>query len=322
VDSVALSAWLIESFPHWDDQKLGDVTELDGGWESDIFRFSLTHVSGSEDLVLRRYSGDNGAAKARHEFRGMAKLHALGYPVPRVLAAEPDDTILGRPFMVMDWVPGHADRSWPDVVEGPDLPAFVKLQADLHRLPWQPFTAEPAPAADQTIDMWLRLSELFSDLEFGPAMGWLAGRVGDLSPLEPAVIHWDFHVGNVLVDEVGTTHVLDWTQIAVTDRRFDVAWTELLIAMAVSPTAAAGFRAEYQRQTQPLADMAFFETAAAIKRLFSVAVSLHASPESLGMRPEAADRMRRDAHTLALPYATVQHHTGLTLPHVEALIAP
>lgn len=317
----ALAAWLTESFPHWEDQKLGDVTELDGGWESDIFRFSLIHSGRSEDLVLRRYSGDNGGAKARHEFRGMAKLHALGYPVPRVLAAEPNETVLGRPFMVMDWVPGHADRPWPDVVEGPDLPAFVKLQADLHRLPWQPFADHPDPSAAQTIAMWRRLSELFADLEFGAGMGWLASHVGDIAQLEPVVIHWDFHVGNVLVDEVGTTHVLDWTQIAVTDRRFDVAWTELLIAMAVSPSAATGFRAEYERQTQPLADMAFFETAVALKRLFSVAVSLHASPESLGMRPEAAERMRRDAHTLALPYATVRHHTGMTIPLVEALIS-
>ena len=151
-------------------------------------------------------------------------------------------------------------------------------------------------------------------------MDWLADNVVSVTPLAPAVIHWDFHVGNVLVADDGTTHVVDWTQNSVTDPRFDVAWTELLIAMAVSCDAAAGFRAEYEHQMEPLADMDFFETAAAIKRLFSVAVSLSASPEVLGMRPEAAERMRRDAHTLEIPYATVKTNTGLTIPGVERLL--
>lgn len=321
MDSARLAAWLVESFPHWQGQELGEVTELAGGWESDIFRFSLTHSGGPEDLVLRRYSGDNGAAKAGHEFRGMAKLHALGYPVPRVLAAEPDASVVGQPFMVMDWIPGTADRSWRQVVDGPDLTDFVRLQTDLHHLPWRPFTDDDAPGADHTIAMWRQLFELFSDLEFGEALDWLSDRVGGVAPLEPAVIHWDFHVGNVLVDEGGTTHVVDWTQIAVTDRRFDVAWSELLIEMAVDSAAASRFRAEYERQSAPLPDMPFFETAAALKRLFSIAVSLHLGPESLGMRAEAAERMRHDIDTLAVPYATVQQHTGLSIPEVEALLS-
>ena len=125
----------------------------------------------------------------------------------------------------------------------------------------------------------------------------------------------------MLVADDGATHVVDWTQIAVTDPRFDVAWTELLLSMAIDPAAASTFRAEYERQTNQLTDMTFFETAAAIKRLFSISVSLQAGPEALGMRPEAADAMRRDLQTLAIPYETLRTNAELTIPEIERLIS-
>ncbi len=320
MDPTALAAWLDDAIPYFADQHVSGVTELDGGWESDVYGFELNHSHGIERLVVRLYAGDNGSAKARHEFTGMAKLHAHGYPVPLVLAAEQDSGPLGRPFMVMEWVDGVADRSWPDVVEGPDFPAFVALLTRLHGLSWRQFTLDPDPSARQTIAMWETLFGFFPGLGFEESIDWLRDHVAQIEPLGPTVIHWDFHVGNVLVTPDGATHVVDWTQIAVTDPRFDVAWTELLLTMAIDTSAAQAFRTEYERQTRPLADMEFFETAAAIKRLFSVAVSLREGPESLGMRPEAADRMRRDLQTLAIPNETFRSNTGLTIDEIDQLI--
>lgn len=324
MDREALAAWF-ESHLDWDRQRITSIVELDGGWESDIYRIGLSHDDGVEDLVIRRYVGADGPIKARREHDGMLHLHRAGYPVPLVHAVEVDPTLLGRPFLVMEWVPGRVDRGWPEVLQPDQLGGFVQLLVDLHGLDWRPF-AEPADrddlaagrATERQIDEARTLEGMPSG--FRAVLDWLADHV-PASKVEAAVVHWDFHVGNILVADDGRTTVVDWTQITATDPRFDVAWTRLLIAMAVGRSAADVFLAEYERRAAALPDLSFYDVAAAFKRLYSVAASLVSGPETLGMRPEAAERMRAGLPTLAVPYRTVREHTGLRIAEVEALLA-
>ena len=118
-----LGAWLARRFSG---AALARVTELEGGWESNIYRLAVTHDSGVEDLVLRAYPGSSGGTTAAREFAGLRHLHAEGYPVPRVIAAETDAAVVGHPFLVMDWVPG-ADRTWAEALRGTSLAAFLLL---------------------------------------------------------------------------------------------------------------------------------------------------------------------------------------------------
>ncbi len=43
-------------------------------------------------------------------------------------------------------------------------------------------------------------------------------------------VHWDYHPGNVLLRDDSSAVVIDWTQIDVSDPRFDLAWTLLLVS--------------------------------------------------------------------------------------------
>lgn len=321
MDPKRIEQWLRGSVPGWAGSELLEARRLEGGWESDIYRLSVRHRGGEEDLVLRLYAGDGAPAKARREFAGMQYLHASGYRVPRVIAVEPGATALDRPFLLMDHVPGEADRSWPEALEGSSLTDFVRLLAALHRVDAAGLAVNhdvPALDAAATLRHWSTISALHPLEGFSETITRLERMAASLDHM-PAVLHWDYHVGNVLVGP-GSTHVVDWTQIEVNDRRFDVAWTGLLIAMAIGEDAAKRFRLEYERQSGSLPDMLFFDIAAALKRLFSVAISLTAGPEALGMRHEAAARMRRDLGTLAIPYRTIVSATGLRIAAVEKLL--
>ena len=320
MDAERIGEWLAGCFPG---AGLGRVVELEGGWESNIYRMAVTHDTGAEDLVLRVYPGSGGATTAGREFAGMHHLHAAGYPVPRVIAAEPDAAVIGHPFLLMDWVPGAADRSWPEALHGSALTGFVRLLSHLHRVETASLDTETAIATrsvEETLRSWASIVAAHPRKGFEEALSWLTQRATSLTPMPRSVLHWDFHVGNVLVASGGTTHVVDWTQVEVGDRRFDVAWTALLIAMAVGDAAARSFCSEYEQQTGPLHEMEFFHAAAAFKRLFTVAISLAAGPESLGMRPEAAERMRSNLRHLEVPYRTVQSIAGLRIPAVDQLL--
>jgi aminoglycoside phosphotransferase (APT) family kinase protein len=328
MDARRLGDWLAAALPTWTDQVILEVVELPGGWESDVYRFDLVHGPDrtTERLVLRRYVGDGGVAVC--EYEGMRRLFSAGYPVPEVIAVEPDAEPLGRPFLVMRWAPGAADRSWPDVADPAEFPRFVGLLRRLHELDWRPFVdaddhekLAAGRSVPDTLHLWRSIALQHPVASFEPLMAWLEDNARRLPSVEPAVVHWDFHVGNILVADDGTQTVIDWTQIEVTDPRFDVAWTGLLMGMALGDEdAGARLCTEYERHGRALEAMEFFDVAVALKRLYTVAASLAAGPETLGMRPEAAERMRGDIHTLQVPYFTVRRITGIRITEIETLL--
>ena len=120
----------------------------------------------------------------------------------------------------------------------------------------------------------------------------------------------------------GSATVIDWTQIQVSDPRFDLAWTLMLVGAAEGWQWRDRILAEYERLAgAPIQELEWFEVAACGKRLFSVVVSLAAGPEALGMRPEAVELMRQQFGALRNVYQLFMIRTGLRLREVERLLA-
>jgi aminoglycoside phosphotransferase (APT) family kinase protein len=314
----ALERWLETAIRGWTSVRVDSIVEVPGGWESDVYDLRVGQGvdpdTTVERLALRRYPGDG--AVASREFTGMHHLHAVHYPVPEVLGVEPSPDVLGRPFMVMRWADGEA-RSW----DAADLEALAGLMADLHRLDWRPLlTGAPAelPGAMELVSGWRGLLESFPMSWFAECLDWASGPASQIDT-QPAIVHLDFHTGNVLIGPNGTATVIDWTQVGVGDRRMDVAWTELLISMALDRDAAARYRAGYEQVAGSLEHMEWFEVIMAAKRLFSVVVSVRAGSEALGMRPEARERMIADIHTLSVPWQRVKEITAIDVVEARQL---
>jgi aminoglycoside phosphotransferase (APT) family kinase protein len=119
----------------------------------------------------------------------------------------------------------------------------------------------------------------------------------------------------------GAIKVIDWTQIQVTDPRFDLGWTLLLVG-AYSGNKARGFiLAEYERLSGgKVESLAFFDVANAIKRLGSVMISISAGAEKMGMRPDAIATMRRDFPALRWVYNLMVERTGIEVPEIERFL--
>lgn len=318
MDPAALEGWLPTAHPRWESARIESIVEVPGGWESDVYdvliRLALDPANEFERVAVRRYTGDG--AVARREFVGMRHLFDTGYPVPEVLAVEPAPHVLGRPFLVMRWADGQV-RSWNRA----DLGTLARLLSDLHRLAWQPLHVDAgsvAPSATDPLDDWQDHLESFGVRSIESCVRWARRSAPTIDP-QPAIVHLDFHTGNVLVGSDGSATVVDWTQVGVADRRFDVAWTELLLSMALGSDAAARFRTAYELEVGALDDIEWFEAVMSLKRLFTVLVSVRVGPEAMGMRAEARERIVRDLPSLAVPWRRVKDITGIDVVEARQL---
>ena len=150
----------------------------------------------------------------------------------------------------------------------------------------------------------------------------LYGRRYEVPCTRPAPVHWDFHPGNVILKPDGAAVVIDWTQIQVSDQRFDLGWTLLLVGAYSGEDVREMILAEYQRLTgAPVEQMAYFDVANCVKRLGSVMISLSAGADQMGMRPDAVAMMRRDFPSLRRMYDLMLDRCGIQVSAVEELLA-
>lgn len=312
--------------PRWAGTQPAPLRFLARGWESEIY---LQDFDNSEPIVLRLYPAAGSEAKAAREHLALVKLHQAGYPVPDVYAHETQGSVLEKPFLLMEYIRG--EQMWPAIgrLSGEDarslLRQFARLLADLHRLDWRQFTRERPASPQAWVAGWLdwtrRELEHFNLPGFQPALEWLTERLGDVAPREPSPVHWDFHPGNVLLRPDSGAAVVDWTQFTVTDPRFDLAWTLLLLGAYEDNLWRKTVLAEYEQQSgEPVQALAWFDAAVATKRLGSMVVALTASPEATGMMSSAADVMRSHFPAYRWIYTLFRERTRLRLADVEAIL--
>ena len=219
----------------WDQAEF--VSALAGGNSNLTWHF----CDGGRACVVRTPPADDiSPTSARGIQREAQILQAVAdYPVkaPRVLAWCDDETVIGRPFLVQEWVDGVAltdtlpvayadscnsvNRLGDDLID--QLAALHAVPTDLealHKL------GRPERFVERQIERWLRvrrehavrdLPELFSLGE------WLGRNVPTASP--PAVIHGDFHLDNTLASrkQPEILAIIDWELATVGDCYMDVA---------------------------------------------------------------------------------------------------
>lgn len=115
--------------------------------------------------------------------------------------------------------------------------------------------------------------------------------------------------------------VIDWTQIQVSDSRFDLSWTLLLVGAYAGQNVRELILAGYQRIAGAAVDqLAFFDVASCVKRLGTMMISLSEGANSMGMRPDAVAMMRRDFPAFRRVYDLMVDRSGIRISAVERLL--
>jgi aminoglycoside phosphotransferase (APT) family kinase protein len=287
------------------------LNKLTDGWESDNYLLSVEFGEiprTRSDWVWRIYSGTGSQAKAEREFNSMKRLRETGYRVPQVLLLEAEHSPVDRPFIIMEYIQGEV--MWDLLGKVPAdrqaqlIDQFCRLFVQLHDLDWRQFDdslSEDTPFF--FIDSWLKearcMLQSFPEVDGSPFLEWVAARRALLPCERPSPIHQDFHPGNILVKADESAVMIDWTNFAVTDARFDLAWTLVLAHAHGWP----GFRDQILQGYElhlgkRVEQIEAFEAIACARRLLDLTVSLTHGAKRMGMNEQAVESMRTsmDAH--------------------------
>jgi aminoglycoside phosphotransferase (APT) family kinase protein len=254
--------------------------------------------------------------------------------VPYVHILETADSPFGKPFLIMDRVDGQLLRgrmsSLPEAERAQLRTAFCRLFVQLHQLDWRPFQNE-ATGHEVTgpyffVDKYLagerEVVEEWGMAGFLPVLAWLEERRDEAPCFKPAVIHGDFHAGNVLIRGDASLIVIDWTGCHVSDARFDVARTLLVVRAYGSEEARKLYLAEYERLAgEKLQHFDWFAALACSLRLRDVAIALSKGPEKLGWRSDVGTTVMEHMAAHRQTYDFLLELTGVHVPEVEALLA-
>jgi aminoglycoside phosphotransferase (APT) family kinase protein len=305
------------------------ITRLDklaDGWESDNYLLSVEYGGVPQthaDWVWRIYSGAGSQAKAKREFNCLEKLLGAGYPVPRPFLLETEHSPVERPFIVMEYIKGEV--MWDLLGKAPAdcqaqlLDQFCRLFVQLHKLDWKQFddclpSDDPFYFIDQWLDEAPRILQNFPIVAGSPFLEWVAARRGLLACAYPSPVHQDFHPGNILVIPDDGAKVIDWTNFAVTDPRFDLAWTLMLAHAYGWPGLRDQILQGYQRHAgKPVEQIEVFEAIACARRLLDLTVSLTKGAQRMGMNAQAVEAMRANMEAHRRVYRLFIERTGLQI---------
>jgi aminoglycoside phosphotransferase (APT) family kinase protein len=180
-------------------------------------------------LIL--HLGDSNPTRASPQLQARAQIAAAakGAPVPRVVAAEDDAGQLGGPFMITDMVKGEAgqvevfrqlDGADPQASRARLLRQCARALAAIHMVD----TQSPEGAHANRLQGCRRALDTpgYASATFEFAFRWLAAHPPPPSPV--VLVHGDYRIGNLLVDESELTAVLDWEAMHGGEAYQDLAW--------------------------------------------------------------------------------------------------
>lgn len=236
-DLPALAAWLHEHHPGAIDGELSG--ELVAGGKSNL-TYIVTDSAGQQ-LVLRRPPLGHVLATAHdmgRESRVISALAGSAVPVPRVVAACADDSVLGAPFYVMTKASGYAYRTKEEleVLGAARTEAIVEsmmtVLADLHSIDPGSVGLGDFGRADgfiaRQVTRWRKQFEASRSRDLPDETRLfeaLSASVPEQGP--PGIVHGDYRLDNLLVDPTlpgdPITAVLDWEMSTIGDPLTDLA---------------------------------------------------------------------------------------------------
>jgi len=202
---------------------LGPISEpvlLPGGASKEAWAVD----TGDRRLLVRRAGGGvihRHTLSLRHEFEVLRAAHEAGVKVPEPIAYIED--LDGREAFVMERLDGETIGRRIVRMHVPDrLPVQMAEElAKIHALRPELLAFLDEAPVERLVEELDEIGEPHPAIELG--LWWL--REHRQPPRPPVVVHGDFRIGNLVVDENGLVGVLDWEFAHLDDPVRDLAFS-------------------------------------------------------------------------------------------------
>jgi aminoglycoside phosphotransferase (APT) family kinase protein len=202
--------------------EIAGLTRLSGGASRESWRFE---ADGRPLILQRQRAGD--VRDMATEIAAVRAAHAAGVPTATIVEASTDPTDLGASYMILTRVEGETtprkilrDDQYGRARQA--LPAqLAGALVGIHAI--DPATIAGLAGSDQ-VEQYREVLDALGEPHptFELALRWLDSNrppsVGDV------VVHGDFRLGNLIVDQGGLGAVLDWELVHLGDPMEDLGW--------------------------------------------------------------------------------------------------
>ena len=201
-----------------------ELTRLSAGASRETW--SVTTAAG-DALILQLLPRGSERAEVGIEATVLALAARAGVPVAGVIASFPTAEPLGMPALVLQALPGESlpPRLMRDERYQPALRRLAgqcgEILARLHAIPTRELPSLPQP---DPVERCRAVLDSLPDRH--PAFELVLRRL-ELTrpaPRPRALVHGDFRLGNLLIDEGGVSAVLDWELVHVGDPLEDLGY--------------------------------------------------------------------------------------------------
>ena len=234
MDEDSLDAWLRENVEGF--HGLAAYSKFSDGQSNPTYR--LEDEAGQTFVLRRKPFGKllPSAHQVEREYRAIAALYPVGYPVARPYALCEDDSVIGAAFYIMDLVDGRVlwDGMLPDVEPKERTSiyrAMIGTLARLHNLDYKEIGLEnhgkPGNYFERQVHTWTklyRMAETETIPEVEKLIEWLPTTVPEQT--RTSVIHGDYRLDNMIFapDRPEVAAVLDWELSTIGDPLADFTY--------------------------------------------------------------------------------------------------
>ncbi|WP_239456499.1 phosphotransferase family protein [Nocardioides solisilvae] len=229
-----------------DGTRLTGLRRVSGGASRQTWALDVRSPDGAEQaLVLRRDPpSEPRPEEMAREAVALRAARRHGVPGPDLVDASTDPGVLGAPYLLMTFVQGETIAR-KILRDDRFAVARSRLVADLGRAA---AAIHQVPAAEvaglPTFDMLAELRARYASVgvlrpAIELAFRWLEEHRPPPTP-EPVLVHGDFRLGNVIVDEQGLAAVLDWELVHVGDPMEDLGYLSIRAWRFGGPLPVAG----------------------------------------------------------------------------------
>ena len=208
-----------------------NLEPLTGGASKETWKFNLVNSSKSSRMIFRRGSGAESslAIRTSDEAKIQEEVLKKGVPVPEIVLVSNSNNDLGNSY-VMKFIEGEtiARKILRDECYKSALPLLAhqcgEAIAKIHSTPLKNLQFLPKKSPIQLIEDLYLLYESYKQPSpvFEYAYRWLKEQ--NYGNFEDSLVHGDFRLGNILVNENGLTGIIDWELAHIGNPIQDLGW--------------------------------------------------------------------------------------------------